>query len=153
MFFKSRFLFRDSLGSQKSKRDLGSRAKAHRGWRCQKHPWTRTIFRRRTNTKSGFPGRERTWSLYLKPREKAMWRTAFSGFVSLARMSAMRRLRSDLVKVSKRRLRNELHDRQSTSRTQSKPLYSRNAAFSSEVHCPISLLIRRRTNGKLAASF
>lgn len=98
----SRSTLRSSFGSQYDVFECGFRASLHfrSGCWCQKHPCTKITFRRRTKTKSGFPGRFFRCSRNLYPSACADFRTMISGLVFFDLISAMRMLRSDGERLS-----------------------------------------------------
>src|SRR5580698_7634204 len=55
LFFASRTWLRLNFSAQKSLRLFGMLATAQPSWPCQKHPCTKTTFRREGKTKSGHP--------------------------------------------------------------------------------------------------
>jgi len=98
---RSRRLFRRIFGSQYARFDFGlRRPSAHLEHPCQKQPWTNTQLRRRTKTRSGFPGSDGTWSRYRNPAECKYRRTRSSGFVSSPRIRDITSERFALLRKS-----------------------------------------------------
>jgi hypothetical protein len=94
-------LFAAIFGSQYSWLDFTTRLPSmHIVQPCQKHPWTNKQTRCLTKTRSGLPGRFERWSRYRSPFRCRYRRTASSGFVSVARIRDIFRLRSEVVSLS-----------------------------------------------------
>ena len=98
-FFASLLRFRSSFPSQNAVLVDGNLDR-WQPWRCQKHPSTNTTASHWRKTKSGLPGRVATWRRNLRPRANSARRTSSSGFVSLARMLAIIRLRTASETIS-----------------------------------------------------
>ena len=88
-FFLSRPTFPSLLFCQNSALVCGFTLPYLQLCMCQKQPWTKIIFLRRGNTKSGFPDRFLTCNLYLYPILCIKDRTTISGRVSLSQILAV----------------------------------------------------------------
>ena len=89
----SRSTFASNLARQNSGRVDGVVAYGQPACRCQKHPCTRHTAPNRRNTRSGVPGRRRSWRRYRSPRAWIARRRASSGRVFLLPIPAIMRER------------------------------------------------------------
>lgn len=92
--WQSRCTFLSNFERQNSTRVPGTVANLHPACRCQKHPWTNTAARWRGNTRSGVPGKVRTWTRNRRPAACRYRLTTNSGAVSLPLMPAIIRERT-----------------------------------------------------------
>ena len=90
---RSRSVFASNFARQNSWRVVGVVAYWHPACRCQKQPCTKHTAPNRRNTRSGVPGRLRSWRRYRSPRAWMARRRASSGRVFLLPIPAIMRER------------------------------------------------------------
>lgn len=96
----SRITFFENLASQNSVLDFGIVATLQPGWRCQKHPCTKTTVRCFGRTMSGFPGSFRPCRRKRNPCRWSALRRLTSGLVFSERMRDIRSDRCVGVRLS-----------------------------------------------------